>query len=165
MSIFGCFTSGELHFCKPAAVTNTLCSYCNNHNFLCPSVQRHQEKEKVDRNKAENEDETVLHEGFFLEWNSIAPFVAKTCVTRTVQLKTLSQGGHHGGMTDQGDLHQSFSTEWLPALWCLHDYKSVGGWASWYSGSIAVAIKIRIAVKKALLVKAVKAITYQQPHG
>lgn len=43
---------------------------------------------------------------------------------------------------------------------CLHGYKSVGGRASWYSGSIAVAIEIHISVKKALLVRVVKAITY-----
>lgn len=42
---------------------------------------------------------------------------------------------------------------------CLHGYKSVGGQASWYSGSTAVAIEIRISVRKALLVRVVKAVT------
>lgn len=43
--------------------------------FLCPSLQRHQEKEKADRNKVENEDnETVLLEGCFLEQNGVALF-------------------------------------------------------------------------------------------
>jgi len=48
MSAFGHFTSGELQFRKPAAVLPTSfdCSYCNSHNFFCPSLQRHPEKKK-----------------------------------------------------------------------------------------------------------------------
>lgn len=133
-SIFEHFTSGDLQFYKQAAVLPTSfdCSYCNNHNFLCPSLQRHQEKEKADRNKAENEDnKTALREGFFLEQNSVAPFLAKTCVAHTVQLRTLTQSGHNGvvAVADQGDLHQLFRTDWLPALW-LPPWLQICWWPS-----------------------------------
>ena len=107
-------------------------SYCNNLNFLCPSLQRHQEKEKVDRNKEENEDNTtVLQEGFFLEQNGVAPFLATTCATHTVQLRTLAESGHNGGMAvaDQGDLHHPFRTDWLPALW-LPPWLQICWWLS-----------------------------------
>lgn len=61
----------------------------------------------------------MLQKGFFLEQKGVASFLAKTCVTHTVQLRTPVQSVRNGGVAvaDQGDLHHPFKTNWLPALW------------------------------------------------
>lgn len=119
------FASQQL--CYQQALTAVIATTTTSFALPCRGIKR---RKKWTRNKGGNEDnKTVLQEGFFLEQNGVAPFLAKTCVNHIVQLKTLVPSGHNGCMADQGGLHHPFRTDGLPALW-LPPWLQICWWPS-----------------------------------
>lgn len=129
ISTSGGSTSGELQFCRSAVVLPTSfdCSYCNNQtSFALPSRNiKRMKKQKQSRKWGQENASGMIFLLFFwmvLYHSVIAPFLAETCIAHTVQLRTLAQSSHNGGLavTDQGDLYQPLHLPpWLQICWWL----------------------------------------------